>query len=56
MTAAPNPFAIAADLLFRPPTPHLNNPAGYVRTSSAKSRGRAKFVVAVSPAEQLIRS
>ena len=27
----PNPFAIAADLLFPPPNPYLHGPAGYLR-------------------------
>jgi hypothetical protein len=31
MTVAPNPFAIAADLLFPPEHPYRHDPAGYVR-------------------------
>ena len=31
MTVAPNPLAIAADLLFPPDHPYLSDPAGYVR-------------------------
>jgi hypothetical protein len=46
VTVAPNPFAIAADLLFLEPNPYLNDPVGWIHNELGEVlwSGQARMV------------